>query len=92
MLIQMEEGETTHIFEDPVILNGRLRVNQGPDQKFFYQMDHVTLKGLDGVELKRKRLELQHMLGGAKHPDANKDDGLLAPSTSRRVSDPADTD
>ena len=49
-------------------------------------------EGLDGIELKRKRLELQHMLGGEKHPDADKDDGMLEPSRSRRVSDPSDTD
>jgi len=92
MLIQLEKGETTHIYEDPVILSGRLNVNQGPDQKFFYKMDHVMLEGLDGIELKRKRLELQHMLGGEKHPDADADDGMLEPSGSRRVSDPSETD
>ena len=90
MFVEMKEGETTHIYSEPVILNGRITVNQGPDQKFFYQLDEVELGGLDGGELTKKRLKLEHMVGGTKHPD--EDDSLLAPSKSRRVTDPGKTD
>lgn len=90
MLVKMAPGETTSIYIEPVILNGRLKVNQGPDQKFFYEMDHVTLGGLDGGELTKKRLQLQHMMGGEEHPDDKPD--MLAPSVAPRVVSPDETD
>ena len=91
MFIKMAEGETTHIYSEPVIMNGVIRVNQGPDQKFFYQMENAELGALDGGELTKKRLKLEHILPGGDH-EKGKDDQLLAPSTSRRVTDPAKTD
>ena len=90
MLVRMAPGVTTSINIDPVILNGRLKVNQGPGQKFFYEMEHVTLGVADGSELSPKRLKLEHMTGGERHPD-EKDD-MLAPSAAPRVTSPDETD
>ena len=90
MLVQMAEGESTSIYLEPVILNGLITVNQGPDQKFFYKMTEVTLGALDGGELTKKRLQLQHMLGGSEHPDDKSD--LIEPSSAPRVSEPGETD
>ena len=89
--VELSDGETTSIYQDPVILNGILKINQGPDQKFFYQILDAKMGGsLDGGPLTKKRLQLQHMIGGSEHPDA--DDGLLDPSDAKRVVDPSGTE
>lgn len=88
MFIQLAEGETTSIFNEPVILTGTLQVNEGPDQKFFYQIVDASMGApLDGGLLTKKRLQLQHMIGGSEHPDA--EDGLIDASDAERVSEPA---
>ncbi len=87
LLVTMAEGETTSIYKEPVLLEGTLTVNQGPDQKFFYTLKDTYLKSaLDGGELTKKRLQLQHMLGGSEHP--GKDDELLEPSTKHFTETP----
>lgn len=89
MLIRLREGETTRIFIEPVIVGGILKVNQGPDQKFFYELTEARMGGsLDGGPLTKKRLELQHMLGGDLHPDEE----LLEPTQEPRLVDPGKTD
>ncbi|MFP6583378.1 MAG: DUF3299 domain-containing protein [Candidatus Hydrogenedentota bacterium] len=86
MFIQMAEGETTWIHNEPVILNGTLQVNQGPGQKFFYQIIDARMGvSLDGGPLTKKRLQLQHMIGGSEHPDA--EEGLIDASDAERVSE-----
>jgi len=85
LLVTMAEGESTSIFQEPVLLEGTLTINEGPGQKFFYTLKDTYLKAaLDGGELTKKRLQLQHMLGGSEHPGDEPD--LLEPS-KRRFSD-----
>jgi hypothetical protein len=87
--VQMAAGLTTSIYNEPVLLNGVFTLNEGPDQKFFYQMTDTTLVELDGGELTKKRIQLQHMLGGAEHPD-DKKDSMLPPSQKRYTDDKTD--
>jgi hypothetical protein len=82
MLVRMKPGVTTSIFNEPVLLNGIFKVNEGPKQKFFYELTDTTLEELDGGELTKKRIKLEHMLGGPKHP-GGEPDNLLDPSPKR---------
>ncbi len=73
MLIQLAEGETTDIYSTPVIISGNFNIHEGSDVKFFYAITegHVGA-GDPEAGLKKRRLELQHML-----PKHEKDPSLL---------------
>jgi hypothetical protein len=63
MAIQMEEGTSTDIYEQPVLINGVMRLHEGPDQKYFYTIEHAALVAAkDGERLRRRYIEPEHML------------------------------
>ena len=75
MLVQLAEGETTHIFSDPVLINGRLEIHSGDGVKFFYSIRDAKLgPGETGGILEKRRLKMEHML-----PEHDRDPGLLLP-------------
>jgi len=82
LYVQLEPGLTTPIFNEPVLLEGDFTLNQGPDQKFFYELKNTTLVKMEGNELTNKRINIQHMLGGDEHP-GDKQDTMLPPSNNR---------
>lgn len=63
MMIQMAEESTTMIYEDPVLVNGVLRLHEGPNQKYFYSITHAALESAEkGGTLKTRYIDPQHML------------------------------
>jgi hypothetical protein len=65
MAIQMEAGTTTQIFEGPILVNGVLRLHEGPKQKYFYSIDHAALESAEkGGQLKKRYIPPEHMLSG----------------------------
>ena len=65
MAIKMEEGTTTRIFEGPILVNGVLRLHEGPKQKYFYSIDHAALESAEkGGQLKTRYIPPEHMLSG----------------------------
>ncbi|MBI2424693.1 MAG: DUF3299 domain-containing protein [Candidatus Hydrogenedentes bacterium] len=65
MYIQMEEGKTTNIYEEPVIINGTLVLNKGEGIQSFYHIAGATVGAgeTDGV-LTRKNIPAEHMAPG----------------------------
>lgn len=63
MNIQMEEGKTTMLAEEPVLVNGVLRLHEGPDQKYFYSITQAQVVAAEeGTTLQRRYIEPEHML------------------------------
>lgn len=63
MMIQMEEKTTTKIFEGPILVNGVLRLHEGPKQKYFYTIEHAALESAEkGGALKTRYINPDHML------------------------------
>lgn len=83
MLVQLKAGETTPIFEEPVLINGVLNIHEGPGNKFLYSIKEAKLgPGEMGGGLSKKRLELQHMLPKHEQDPANMLDPYIAPEQS----------
>jgi len=73
LYVKLRAGETADIANEPVLVRGTLKLNEGPGVKFFYTLEEATLEAaLDGGELTKKRLQIQHML-----PTHERDDKLL---------------
>lgn len=50
-LIRMEEGKTTDLYKEPILINGVLRLKKGPT-KFFYEIEDTTFgPGEEGGKL-----------------------------------------
>lgn len=63
MAIQMEENTTTKIWDGPILVNGVLRLHEGPNQKYFYSIDHAALEPAErGASLKTRYIKPEHML------------------------------
>lgn len=83
VLVQMAKGVTTDIFGEPILLNGTLKIHEGPEVKFFYSIENAKVgPGEMGGELVRRRLELQHML-----PVHDRDPELMLEPVPREQSD-----
>lgn len=65
MLVQMAEGESTDIVNEPVIVSGLLTLNEGPGIKFFYVLKEASRAAAEkGGKLTRKNIRpeaIQHM-------------------------------
>ncbi len=80
LFVKLREGETAQIYNEPVLIRGTFTINQGPGVKFFYSLQNATLESaLDGGELTKRRLKLQHMV-----PVHDKDDSALLPGYSEK--------
>lgn len=63
MMIQMDENTTTKIYEGPILVNGVLRLHEGPKQKYFYSIDHAALESAEkGGQLKTRYIKPEHMM------------------------------
>jgi hypothetical protein len=63
MMIQMEENTTTKIYEGPILVNGVLRLHEGPNQKYFYSIEHAALESAEkGGTLKTRYIPPEHMM------------------------------
>ena len=62
MLVNLAEGQTADIFEEPVIINGTFTLHEGEGVKFFYSIENATLGAgeMDG-ELNRRKLKMEHL-------------------------------
>lgn len=61
VLVQMAEGQTTDLYQEPMLINGRLTLNEGPGTKFFYVFKDATLgPGREDQQLHRKEVDIQH--------------------------------
>ena len=65
MYVQMFEGETEQIWNQPVLIYGRFHLNEGPNAQFFYTIDEALLtSAIDGEDLTKRRIKLEHMIPG----------------------------
>lgn len=70
MNIQMEEGKTAMLAENPVLVNGVLRLHEGPDQKYFYSITQAQVVAAEeGAKLQRRYIDPQHMLPQHENPE-----------------------
>lgn len=80
MLVVMAEGETTNLYKDPVLINGRFRLRKDDKEKFFYFLEDARIgpgdpdKTLDDLE--RMYMKQEHMQPQHENPG-----DLLPPST-----------
>jgi hypothetical protein len=88
MLVTVPEGQIIpRLIEEPVLMNGKFTVNQGPDQKFFYTLSDATMGAMEGVKQTPNKFNPEHMAPPSEHPGGGADDGLIDPTQSERVSD-----
>jgi len=93
LLVKMAEGQKIgRMVNEPVIMNGKFTVNQGPDQKFFYTLSEATHGSIEGVTETKKDIPVEHMVAPSEHPGGEGGDGLMAPSEAPRVTNPNETD
>lgn len=86
LYVKLREGETADIAIEPVLVRGRLKLNEGPGVKFFYTLEEATLEAaLEGGPLTKKRLQLQHTL-----PNHEPDKDMLMEGVSDE--DPSQSD
>lgn len=63
MVIHMEEGTTTDVYGNAVLVNGVLRLHEGPNQQSFYSIEHAALVAAkEGERLQRRYIPPEHML------------------------------
>ncbi|MBI5095157.1 MAG: DUF3299 domain-containing protein [Candidatus Hydrogenedentes bacterium] len=96
VLVQMAEGEVVKsLYKEPVLINGTLTLNEGPNTKFFYVIKNARLgAGKEGGPLSPKETPQEHtlpheskesttMIEGHEPPKAKKDGapegGAVAP-------------
>lgn len=60
VLIHMKEGETADLFKEPVVINGTIKLSQGPS-KFFFTVEDAKLGPGIGTKLTPRRLKEEHM-------------------------------
>jgi hypothetical protein len=78
LYVTLAEGQKADIAIEPVLVRGTLKLNEGPGVKFFYTLENAILESaLEGGELTKKRLELQHMA-----PNHERDDSMLLPGVA----------
>lgn len=78
LYVKLQEGETTQIYKEPVLMSGTFTVHQGQGVKFFYSLQNATFKAAEeGGSLTKRRLQLQHMV-----PGHTRDDSQLMPGYS----------
>lgn len=72
MLVQMAEGESTDIVNEPVVVSGVLNLNEGPGTKFFYVLKEASRAPAEkGGKLTRKNIRpeaIQHMKDQTEAP------------------------
>ena len=63
MVVHMEEGTTTNPYEQAVMINGVLRLHEGPNQTSFYSIEHAALEAAEkGARLQRRYIPPEHMV------------------------------
>lgn len=63
MLVQMKPGSTTQLYQEPVLLNGILQLNEGAGTKFFYTLSDAELgPGKAGTQLQQRYMDPEHMI------------------------------
>lgn len=63
MHVVMEEGTTSSLWEQPVLINGVLRLHEGTGNKYFYSIEHAALAPAEeGATLQRRYIDPEHML------------------------------
>jgi hypothetical protein len=62
MLVRMAEGELVNMVEEPVLMSGRLVLNQDSGEKFFYTLEDATRTTMG--ETTEKRFAPQHRQEG----------------------------
>lgn len=62
VIVQMAEGEATNLFKEPVVLNGTLKLGEGPGTKYFYTIADAKL-GPDQT-LTQRYMKEEHMTPG----------------------------
>ncbi|HOZ49470.1 MAG TPA: FKBP-type peptidyl-prolyl cis-trans isomerase [Candidatus Hydrogenedentes bacterium] len=61
ILVQMEEGTLADLYNEPILLHGRLVLNQGPDTKFFYTIKDAGFgPGEKDIKLTLKSMSDEH--------------------------------
>lgn len=86
MVVQMAEGHATEIYQEPVLINGDLTLNQEPNTKFFYVISNAKMgPGKKGGSLTRKNIPQQHMMHGSQTPESE-----LLPPTEPPVEAPSE--
>ncbi len=63
LYVKMAEGETVdYVWQEPILVNGNIKLQQGPDQKFFYVIENAKYgPGQAGGDLTRKDIPAEHM-------------------------------
>ena len=62
MLVRMVQGETVDLVEEPVLITGRLVLNDGTGDKFFYTLEDATRSTMG--ETTEKHFDQQHRQEG----------------------------
>lgn len=61
VLVQMAEGKKTNRFKEPVLINGRLKLQEGGKAKFFYIIENAELaSGKEDGKLTEERINMEH--------------------------------
>lgn len=78
VLVTMADGATTDRYKEPVLISGRLELQEGRDARFFYKVVNATVEaGEEGATLTRWRMDPKHM--DPEHMQVKEEPQLEAP-------------
>jgi hypothetical protein len=80
VLVQMAEDRTADLMREPVLIEGDLKLNEGPGTKFFYVIKNAEVgAGKRGGKLHRKTITQEHVMHavGAKQAEEEQKQKLL---------------
>jgi hypothetical protein len=83
ILVKMKEGTTADSANEPVMVNGNIRLNKGPGQKFYYAIDGAGMgPGEKGKALTKREVSSEHKSHAlaAKNAEEQAKEELLPPS------------
>ena len=86
--VQMKEGETVdYVYNEPVLINGRITLHGEPGTKFFYRIEDATLDAGDpSAPLTQREIPPEHTAAPSEHQKTEDDlDPGFEPPTGKGV-------
>lgn len=78
--IKMKEGTTANLVNEPVLINGTLRLHGAPKSDFFYVIEDASWgKAEEGQKLTPKEVPVEHRLGGTHMEEPALEEGYDPP-------------
>lgn len=78
--VKMKEGTTSNLVNEPILINGVLRLHAAPKSDFFYVIEDAAWgKAEEGQRLTTREVAPEHRLGGAHLENPDMEEGYEPP-------------